>query len=510
MDEDNRPPARNAEQIQNEMFNYRLTYDNLAERYYLPRYDKIPISEIEAADDLRRTLPPYDIEIAVKAHCLVYPPHTWGDHMKYSARDHHGRQILERLNLFLLSRHMPPLIMPRWRAEPSQLWLVYCCLMYDPNNYTGYRDGGPQGGDNLAPGHFLREFRAVKRVHQNWLYANGFNPEFDPVQLTAWTEIGRVTRLLRKQFWDDSRIDRTHPSPAKARKITAILREITRLKEILRVRIQVISDRMHAWAHHNVLRGRDIHDLERDVTYELVRPRIRAMVSVDPFDPPCRWNLVTQFGPPQNLEPTGVALNNRLPEWEAFVLRGERLQARALVASLPAHFDVGRKDITFLASQKFEGEVRADNPLYTWGRVELDDDALVGLELRRMGVRNIEHYLAMHAHRVLPQNEMIAFVEFAAQHMPAIIDMIDPHGEEEDGDEEGGEEEDGDGDDAPGGAGGGGVPQDQRRPQDEEANIIPDGGAGGAPVDALLRRNAQGQFIGRDIAPPPADRGLPA
>lgn len=118
-------------------------YNCMSLRYFMPYKSAVPVHELLVAMAGDRTCPRADKVIFEKMKVIMGyntdPSEGGGSWELLKFRS--PTLLRYRLNLKLALEERPPLMRPRWNAEWSMSYMVYCCLSLDAGNVTQWHDG---------------------------------------------------------------------------------------------------------------------------------------------------------------------------------------------------------------------------------------------------------------------------------------------------------------------------------------------------------------------------------
>lgn len=175
-------------------------YNCMSLRYFMPYKSAVPVHELLVAMAGDRTCPKADKATFEKMKVIMgYNNTDSSEGGSWELLKFRSPTLLRyRLNLKLALEERPPLMRPRWNAEWSMSYMVYCCLSLDAGNVTQWHDGNVDRveahGDNSS---YLRLAWKVKFEAQARVQALGCNKEQREFALerllqyvmknTAWT-----------------------------------------------------------------------------------------------------------------------------------------------------------------------------------------------------------------------------------------------------------------------------------------------------------------------------------
>lgn len=131
--------ARNYDEIERE-----ILWTRLSQRYKLPKKDYVFLYELQQLDHGRRWAPSIDQARWDSAISMCKRMHIPLDQRQHALKNSNlldARLQFEKLSWYLQSSGRQPLIKVRRGTYHTLVYIVYCCMVADPQNFTIWRVG---------------------------------------------------------------------------------------------------------------------------------------------------------------------------------------------------------------------------------------------------------------------------------------------------------------------------------------------------------------------------------
>lgn len=125
-------------------FEHALLWNRLTQRYRLPNKEDIFLYELQQLDHGRRWAPNIDIRIWNSAVAMCKKVHVTLDQRQGALKTSHildARLQFEKLSWHLSNSGLNPLIKVRRGTHHTLVYIVYCCMIADPGNFTIWKIG---------------------------------------------------------------------------------------------------------------------------------------------------------------------------------------------------------------------------------------------------------------------------------------------------------------------------------------------------------------------------------
>jgi hypothetical protein len=116
-------------------------YAHLKKKYMLPFQEQLSLHELEEANKGNRTMPKIDKDVYQRAVKIVDEAMKEGKKNIVKPKLLSASSIRQRVSVLLLMSKKPPLFFPKFGEELNKKYIVYCALLFDPSNWTRYKEG---------------------------------------------------------------------------------------------------------------------------------------------------------------------------------------------------------------------------------------------------------------------------------------------------------------------------------------------------------------------------------
>jgi hypothetical protein len=137
---DAQPGSISSKLINKQTHLLKNAFDKLSSTYKLPSIDQITLEELIALADGRRWAPDTNEAAFTKIFEQFSKKDTVTEEGQNLSENQSSRLLRDKLCLFLLSKNLPILILPKPGQDFNLVYVTFCCSAIDPGNILGWKE----------------------------------------------------------------------------------------------------------------------------------------------------------------------------------------------------------------------------------------------------------------------------------------------------------------------------------------------------------------------------------